>query len=170
MKSEANPDPLARSVRRAHDEPGLEQKLGPAILCLGRLLKRRLEHALGETGLDLTPAQARVLVALHFGGPMSQHELAGHIDVEPSTLVGTLDVMERDGLARRERDPSDRRAHRVHLTEAGASRVPRLFALWDSVEEELAGDLEAAQRADLRARLAELIERLTKDDECGCGA
>ena len=167
-------DPMSETMseppRRPYDQPGLERKLGPVILCLGRLLRRRLEQSLAEAGLDVTPAQARVLVALHFGGPMNQHELAGHIDVEPSTLVGALDVMEREGLARREPNPGDRRAHQVHLTEAGAERVPRLFALWDAVEEALAGGLDPDERAALRERLSGLIDRLTDADRAGCGA
>ncbi|MGH7562973.1 MAG: MarR family winged helix-turn-helix transcriptional regulator [Gemmatimonadota bacterium] len=118
-------------------------------------------RALAGAGLGLTPAQARILVTLHFNGPLSQQELASRIDVEPSTVVGTLDVMERDGLARREPNPNDRRAHVVHLTEAGESLLPSLFGLLDGVDTELVEGLPERERTRLEGSLSRLIERLS---------
>lgn len=145
-------------------DSALADKLGPAFLVLGRLVKRRLEHALGAAGLGLTAAQARAIVMLYFHGPVTQQALAALTDVEPSTLVSTLDVMEREGLARRERNPDDRRAYLVRLTSRGERRVPRLFALWDEVETELVRDLDEDERAALRSQLHRLIEGLTKGE------
>ena len=34
-------------------------------------------------------------------------------------MTGLLDRMERDGLVKREPDPNDRRANRIHLTQEG---------------------------------------------------
>jgi len=39
--------------------------------------------------------------------------------LEPSTMTGLLDRMERDGLLERRPDPGDRRAQRILLTRAG---------------------------------------------------
>ncbi len=142
-------------------EPYRDGRLGPSILCLARLLERRLMRALAEAGLGLTPAQARILVTLHFNGPLSQQELASRIDVEPSTVVGTLDVMERAGLARREPNPSDRRAHVVQLTENGEALLPRLFGLLDIVDTELVGALPESDRIRLEESLSRLIEHLS---------
>lgn len=144
---------------------GLEHRLGPSLLCVGRLLERRLIRALGGAGLDLTPAQARLLVALHFHAPLTQQELAARIDIEPSTLVGTLDVMEREGLARRERSPNDRRAHLVHTTERGAALIPRLFGLWDVVEGQLLEALPERERSRMQKALDRLIEQLSIEEE-----
>lgn len=146
----------------------LADLLGPVCLVLGRLLTRRIEQALAEAGLGLTPAQARAIVMLHFHGPVTQQTLATLTDVEPSTLVSTLDIMEREGLARRDHNPDDRRAHLVQLTPRGERRVPRLFALWNAVEEELVADLSEEQQAELRGQLLRLIRRLsTGDTPCG---
>ncbi|HUP01804.1 MAG TPA: MarR family transcriptional regulator [Gemmatimonadota bacterium] len=141
----------------------LEGKLGPAILCLGQLLRRRLEAALARAGLGLTPSQAKSIVMLHLHGPLTQQGLASHTDVEPSTLVSTLDVMEREDLAHREPSPSDRRAHLVRLTPKGEELVPRLFALWETVEGDLVEGLTKAERAELQERLGRLIGRLSSD-------
>jgi DNA-binding MarR family transcriptional regulator len=150
------------------EQSNLEGKLGPGLLFLGRLVGRRLEKALVERGLGITPAQARILIALHFHGPLNQQSLALHTDVDPSTLVSTLDVMEREGMAVRDKKPGDRRAHLVNLTERGESQVPRLFELWDTVEEELAGSMTAAERTTLLGMVQQLIGRLyAGDPPCG---
>lgn len=146
----------------------IEGKLGPTLLYLGRLVGRRLERALDEQGLGITPAQARILLALHFQGPLSQQSLALHIDVDPSTLVSTLDVMERDGMAVRDPNPGDRRAHVVSLTERGERQVPRLFELWNAVDEDLTKELSPSERETLLPMVQRLVGRLCAGDPpCG---
>lgn len=150
------------------ERANLEGKLGPPLLFLGRLVGRRLERALVEEGLGLTPAQARILLALHFHGPLNQQSLAVHTDVDPSTLVSTLDVMEREGMAVRDKKPGDRRAHLVSLTERGERRVPRLFELWDAVEADLTRDMSPEKRKRMLGMVQQLIGRLhTGDPPCG---
>ncbi len=157
-----NPD----STSIAGSLPGdQEEPLGATILCLGRVFERRLGRILAGTGLGVTPAQARIVMKLHFNGPLSQQELATRIDVEPSTIVGTLDVLEREGLASREPNPSDRRAHLVRLTEGGQALVPRLFGILEIVEAEIADVLPERERTRLQGWLNRLIERLSVGDE-----
>lgn len=143
----------------------LDGRLGPTILCLGRVFERRLMRALAQAGMGVTTAQARIVMKLHFQGPLSQQELASRIDVEPSTLVGTLDIMERDGLASRGENPGDRRAHLVRLTEAGEALVPRLLGLIDVVEAEIEDVFPGRERARLQESLERLVQRLSMGDE-----
>jgi DNA-binding MarR family transcriptional regulator len=155
------------SPKDRFEQSGMEGRLGPSLLCVGRLLERRLLRAMAAAGIGLTPARARILISLHFHAPLSQQELASRIDVEPSTLVGTLDVMEREGLARREPNPSDRRAHLVSTTEKGEALIPSLFGLWDIVEGELVAALEEEERKRLQESLERLMERLwAEGDSC----
>lgn len=157
-----------RACEGVWERSNLEGKLGPALLFLGRLIGRRLEKALVEEGLEVTPAQARILVALHFQGPLNQQSLALHTDVDPSTLVSTLDVMEREGMAVRDKKPGDRRAHIVSLTERGESHVPRLFALWDTVEEDLTRSMNETERKAFLGMVQQLIGTLhAGDPPCG---
>jgi MarR family transcriptional regulator, transcriptional regulator for hemolysin len=164
MNLERNRDPCGETWGTS----GLGEKISLSLLLLGRLVGRRLERALAEEGLGLTPAQARVLLALHFQGPLTQAALALQTGVDPSTLVSTLDVMERDGMALREPSPGDRRAHLVTLTSRGERRVPQLFELWDGVEQELTQGMSSADRKSLIRMLKVLMGRLyAGDPPCG---
>jgi MarR family transcriptional regulator for hemolysin len=158
------------SPRDRFEKSGMEGRLGPSLLCVARLLERRLLRAMAGGGIALTPARARVLISLHFHAPLSQQELASRIDVEPSTLVGTLDVMEREGLARREPNPSDRRAHLVTTTEKGEALIPSLFGLWDVVEGDLVAALDEEERSRLQQSLARIMERLWAEGDSCSGA
>jgi MarR family transcriptional regulator for hemolysin len=153
------------SPRDRFQHSGMEGRLGPSLFCVSRLLERRLVRAMAEAGIPLTPAQARILVTLHFHGPLSQQELASRVDVEPSTLVGTLDVMEREDLARREPNPSDRRAHLVSATSKGETLVPQLFGLWDTIEGTFVSALPERERGQLQKSLTRLMERLWAEEE-----
>ncbi len=156
----SDPPFTPEDVRARWADSGLADKLGPPMLLAGRLLTRRIEQALAAAGLGLTPAQARALVMLHIHGPLSQQALSVCTDVEPSTVVKTLDVLEREGLALREKNPEDRRAYIVRLTEAGRELIPRLFRLWEEVEAELFEVLDAHEREVLQEYLGRVIVRL----------
>jgi DNA-binding MarR family transcriptional regulator len=55
--------------------------------------------------------------------------------VEPSTITGLVDRMERDGLVYRSNDPDDRRAQKANLTEKGRLIRARVFNALDKMEE-----------------------------------
>jgi MarR family transcriptional regulator for hemolysin len=59
-----------------------------------------------------------VLAWLALEGELSQAELATKMMVEPPTLVGILDRMERDGWITRNGCPSDRRKKLIRATTA----------------------------------------------------
>ena len=52
----------------------------------------------------------------------TQHELARALHIEGPTLTRHLDGLEEEGLVVRRRDPHDRRAVSVELTEAGRAK------------------------------------------------
>lgn len=67
----------------------------------------------------IKPAYLGVLLSLWNEDGLKANELGKRAGLEPSTMTGLLDRMERDGLVKREPDPNDRRAHRIHLTQGG---------------------------------------------------
>ena len=85
---------------------------------------RRWRKLLDERLKDLGVTQARwtTMVYLQRGGEgLTQRELARLMAIENPTLVRLLDSLEEQELIERRPCPNDRRARRLHLTEAGTS-------------------------------------------------
>ena len=84
------------------------------------LVTSALKRELREAGVEkVRPAYLGVLMSLWREDRLNVGELGRRAGLEPSTMTGLLDRMERDGLVLREPDPADRRAHRIALTELG---------------------------------------------------
>lgn len=77
--------------------------------------------------LGLTTPKMRALATLSLIDGLQIRQLAVYSVVEQSTLSRTLDQMLADGLIRREPDPDDSRATRVHITDAGRAAFESLW-------------------------------------------
>ena len=87
-----------------------------SMLAVTSLLKK----GFANEGINtIKPAYLGVLLSLWNEDGLKANELGKRAGLEPSTMTGLLDRMERDGLVKREPDPNDRRAHRIHLTKEG---------------------------------------------------
>jgi MarR family transcriptional regulator for hemolysin len=96
--------------------------IGLQLANTAKTVSRAFNDALAEAG-GSTPVWL-VLLSIVQGKPGSQLDLARAVGIEGPTLTRHLDGLEEAGLVVRRRDPDDRRAIRVELTEAGE----RLFA------------------------------------------
>ncbi len=76
----------------------------------------------------ITYRQSMVLGWLALEGELSQTELAHKMMVEPPTLVGILDRMERDGWISRHNCPSDRRKNIIRAN-------PAAEPVWEKIVE-----------------------------------
>lgn len=86
----------------------------------------------------IKPAYLGVLLSLWDEDGLKANELGKRAGLEPSTMTGLLDRMERDGLVKREPDPHDRRANRILLTKAGVDAgVPATKVLSNTLEKVL---------------------------------
>ncbi len=107
-------------------EPSNEQ-LAPAqaerLLDLMRALGRRnsLRDPLSMTieALEFTGPQLHALMWVGGDGSLTMGELAQRVGITVKTITGIVDRLEARHLVERERDPSDRRVVRVHLTPSG---------------------------------------------------
>lgn len=90
-----------------------------------------LKRELAVAGVDtVTPAYLGVLMALWNEDGLNVVELGRRAGLEPSTMTGLLDRLERDGIVARQPDPADRRAQRIALTAEGRRlRKPVLEAV-----------------------------------------
>ncbi len=122
------------------------------------LARRRLSHPC-----------ARLLLALHDGGPAVMRDLAATHGVTPRAITGLVDRLEADGLARRRAHPKDRRATVVALTPAGRSRARSMRAAARRLADELLAGVD-----DTRVRVAvevlrEVRARLEARESAGAG-
>ena len=78
------------------------------------------------TGLGVTRAQWKVLFKLNRTPGLRHGALADMLEVEPITLSRIVDRLEENGLVERVRDPADRRAWRLQLTEAAQPLIAKL--------------------------------------------
>jgi MarR family transcriptional regulator for hemolysin len=85
----------------------------------------------------ITYRQSMVLGWLALEGELSQTELAAKMMVEPPTLVGILDRMERDGWITRHNCPHDRRKNLIRSN-------PGVEPIWEKI-------LECSARVRARA-------------------
>lgn len=78
----------------------------------GRIFARMLR----ERGMEIHPAQGRILFVLWQEGPTTINELAKRVSLGKSTLTNALDRLEAAGEARRVPSVEDRRKIVVQLT------------------------------------------------------
>ena len=114
-----------------------------AIERLGQRTTRYLEGRLGRIGV--TDLEAHVLWHLRKGGrPLA--DLQAAFALQPSTLTGVIDRLEKRRYARREFNPSDRRSYRIVLTPAGQKAASAVRQAVDQFEALVRG---RARRSDL---------------------
>jgi len=139
------------------EETALASELSRAWRELGGILaSRRLLASLG-TDARLTPTKLRALDALAEHGSLRISELAARMSVDETTGTRLADRLEASGLARRERDPGDRRATAIVLTPAGK----RIAADMARRRLEFFGDVLVALGPEERGELVRLTTKAT---------
>lgn len=93
---------------------------------LWKATSQAVDQWLLENNMDITRLQLSVLRMLAHHGPNTISELSRNFSIDPSTLVPTVDALERKGWLARERDPNDRRRVPLHLTEAGKAMLQQI--------------------------------------------
>jgi MarR family 2-MHQ and catechol resistance regulon transcriptional repressor len=100
----------------------------------------------------LTVSQFGTLEALHFLGPLRQHEIGLKILKSSGNITMVIDHLEQTGLVERTRNTDDRRCVTVSLTESGerliaevypavAARIVETFVVLEPEEQSMLGQL-----------------------------
>jgi MarR family transcriptional regulator for hemolysin len=105
-----------------------------------------------------------VLTALKGQEWPAQLELARALDIESPTLTRHLDGLENAGLVTRERDPADRRAIRVALTEEGHTKHAELLQAVIAFNRRLRSGLSEDEIETLRFLLQRLNANIRKGE------
>src|ERR1700755_232226 len=118
------------------------------------VLATRMSAAFAEIGI--TPREYCVL-AHAMGGQYTQIELAALADLDKTTMLNTVDYLEREGYAERTPSPADRRARIITVTAAGADLVAAGHEIADRVHREVLDALPQDQRETFTSALTALV-------------
>lgn len=148
-----------------------QESLAFLVSDVSRLIRRRFDAR--ARALGVSRAQWQVLFALSRNEGINQTGLAEWLEVETITLCRMVDRLAEAGLVERRPDPADRRAWRLHLTDAAHPLLDRLKVLGDEVVAEGVAGIDAAPltaamtalgaiRANLSSRAPEAAVARTK--------
>ena len=101
-----------------------EKSIGYWTVLTSQAFQKALNEELAPHGV--TFRQSQVLGWLALTGPLSQVELASRMMIEPATLVGVLDRMQRDGLISRDPSSEDGRRKMIRVN-------PEAAEVWQKV-------------------------------------
>ena len=117
-------------------------------------MRRRFDERARAIGV--TRPQWQTLAKLSRVEGINQGGLAELLEVEPITLCRMVDRLEEAGLVERRRDPNDRRAWRIFLTDKARPMIDQIHILADGLFE----DALAGLGDDARAALFQSLTRI----------
>lgn len=110
------------------------------------VLRTRMAAALGEIGLT---ARMHCVLVHALEEERTQVQLAEIGDMDKTTMVVTVDALEKAGLAERRPSSTDRRARIIAVTEKGAALAVESTRIVDGVHADALGSLPAPAREAL---------------------
>jgi len=139
-----------------------ETPIGLQLAHTSKLVSRAFGDALASAGGSIP---TWLIVSRLMGEEWrAQQELARAIGIEGPTLTHHLDALEEAGLVRRTRDPNDRRAVRLELTDAGREKHAELLQAVIAFNRQLRSGLEEAEIQELRELLGKLEQNVVSDE------
>jgi DNA-binding MarR family transcriptional regulator len=101
-----------------------QESLGRLISCLYRYTHMYLSHELEQ--YNIGSGQFSFLMALYREDGVHQEDLAQSIKIDKATCTRAVKKLVKEGYITRKRDPEDKRAYRIFLTEKGKTMEPVL--------------------------------------------
>lgn len=106
--------------------------------------------------IGLSTRTHQVLIAAADGG-RTQSDLVRAVGLDKTTMVVTVDELERAGLAERRPSPTDRRARVIELTPAGRRKLREADAIIHMVHEDVLETLPPSDRETFLDALIALV-------------
>ncbi|MEV0195572.1 MarR family winged helix-turn-helix transcriptional regulator [Nonomuraea sp. NPDC050691] len=120
----------------------------------GHVLRTRMAAALAEIGLT---ARMHCVLVHALEEERTQIQLAELGDMDKTTMVVTVDALEKAGYAERRPSSTDRRARIIAVTEAGAAVARRSQEIVDGVHRAALGALPKDEREVMVRALNRLV-------------
>jgi len=148
---------IARASARANSAAPF-RSVGFTLSTSGYAVARRFRRVLAPVGLE--PREFALLRAVSVSEGSSQQAIGERLQIPASRMVAFVDALEARGLLQRRRNPADRRARALHLTDEGRELLGRAFVLAVEHERDLCADLSDEERDQLLDLLGRITERL----------
>jgi MarR family transcriptional regulator, transcriptional regulator for hemolysin len=148
-----------------------EELTEPLAANLGWLLSRAsyvlaTEIAAGLEEYGVSP-RGHCVLSTAMTGEHTQSELARMVGLDKTTMVVTVDELEKAGLAKRVPSSTDRRAHVIAVTKAGERKVAEGEEVVSRIQADVLSTLPARERKAFVESLSRLVgERLCEGAEC----
>lgn len=133
----------------------LREGLGWPVARIAHAVTLAHNEALSPFGLSLRTFA--VLAAIEAGAARSQLEIAQTVGLDKTTLVATIDDLERRGLVQRTPDPADRRARILAATADGRELFERAAATLRATDERIFAEMAPDERERLKAAFTALL-------------
>lgn len=111
------------------------------------------------TPYELTHTQYKILMVLFQNREkqIRQADIETHFSMTNPSVTGIIQNLEKKGLLKRVQNPDDKRSKLLQVTEKALSMQNELFALGQSIEEQVTANLSAEERSQLVALLKKVL-------------
>jgi DNA-binding MarR family transcriptional regulator len=150
MKTDANP-----KNRGPLGSTGLPSLVGYQLRCAQSIAIQTFTELFAAENIAYGQYSTFVVISRSEG--TNQKALARALRLDQSTLIPTLDHLERNGWIARTRDPQDRRSTLLTVTTAGKAKLRRLEALIRKHDAALTRSLSAAETSSLLNMLHRIV-------------
>ena len=117
-------------------------------------LARQLTAGLTELGIS---PRAHCVLSRAIGAELTQSQLAGLCGLDKTTMVVTIDELERAGLAERRLSSTDRRARIIWVSPAGERLAAHGRAIVNRIYDDVLGALPEDEREPFMDALSRLV-------------
>lgn len=134
--------------------------LGRQLAVLGRMyyasLTAKLQH------IDIDRYYSVLLLLDQCQEDFTQQILGDRLQIDKTSMVRVIDMLEAREYIRREAKADDRRCHRIILTDKGKDIVPEIKRASEELNAEMLAGLESEKAAEFREMLALIFNNLRK--------
>jgi DNA-binding MarR family transcriptional regulator len=123
-----------------------------------------MKRGFAEAGIGFVrPAYLGSLMSLWREDGLKMIDLGRRAGLEPSTMTGLLDRMERDGLVERRPNPADRRVLKIFLTGTGTGIRETVIRIVDSTLARVLSGVDAGEIDTLKGLLRKVLVNVREE-------
>lgn len=131
---------------------------GQILLKTMLAVRNKLEQSLQNEGFDISFDKVALMKVLTLKDEVIQQDIADVMKRHKSTVLRTIDGLEKKKLVVRVPDPADRRKNTIILTKAGQELVKKFDAIERKVNDKLIKGFTAAELKTFEAQLKKIQE------------